>query len=331
VFLGAAEISETTGGQSEIDSLLSFCDSLSNKNKLEVRINADSADEVKDAFGIKKVGLCRTEHMIFDHIKNLQNALLGKSNKQNLETIKKVYIQKLREIHKYADVVCVRLLDAPMSEFLPNRFDEVNPMLGNRGVRFGITYPEFYKMQIEAIFIAAIEAKKVEILIPLVSTYKELEIVANIIHLVAKDIYAKYATKINYKIGTMIETPRAALIAGQLAQICDFFSFGTNDLTQMTYGISRDDGSQFLKHYQNERITLFDPFTSIDEEGVGQLMKIAIQEGKKANPHLEIGVCGEHAHDTKSLNFLSSLNIDYISCSAKNVPKVKINIALIKS
>ena len=247
--------------------------------------------------------------------------------------------------------VTVRLLDPPLHEFLPktekeikevanaahldskeikNRIDELheqNPMLGHRGCRLGISYPEIYEMQCEAIFQALIECKKekiksitAEIMVPLISTDMELKIIRTLVDRIADKIQKKYRTKIDYIVGTMIELPRAALLAKEISKYADFFSFGTNDLTQTTFGISRDDSSKFLNDYLNNKIFEIDPFVSLDQDGVGELIKIAVTRGKQVNKKIKLGICGEHGGDPKSIEFCSKIGLNYVSCSPYRVP-----------
>ena len=258
----------------------------------------------------------------------------------------------------YGLPVTVRLLDPPLHEFLPktskeieevanslkidtkeveDRIDELheqNPMLGHRGCRLGISFPEIYEMQCEAIFEALIECKKekikaatVEIMIPLISTDTELKILRNLVKSVAVKIQNKYQTKINYMVGTMIELPRAALQAKGISKHADFFSFGTNDLTQTTFGISRDDSGKFLNDYINNKIFDVDPFVSLDQSGVGELIKIASSRGKLTNKNIKLGICGEHGGDPNSIEFCSRTGLDYVSCSPFRVPIARLSAA----
>jgi pyruvate,orthophosphate dikinase len=247
--------------------------------------------------------------------------------------------------------VTVRLLDPPLHEFLPktekeieevanstyldskdvkDRIEELheqNPMLGHRGCRLGISFPEIYEMQCEAIFEALIECKKAkiksitaEIMIPLISTDMELKILRKLVDRIANKIQKKYKTKIEYIVGTMIELPRAALQAKEISKYADFFSFGTNDLTQTTFGISRDDSSKFLNDYLDNKIFEIDPFVSLDQNGVGELIKIASTRGRQINKKIKLGICGEHGGDPKSIEFCSKTGLDYVSCSPFRVP-----------
>jgi len=254
--------------------------------------------------------------------------------------------------------VTVRLLDPPLHEFLPktdkdmeevarslnlgvkeiknrvSELHELNPMLGHRGCRLGISFPEIYEMQCRAIFTALIECKKEktqsvipEIMIPLVSTEDELGIMRKLVNKVADQIQREHKVKINYFVGTMIELPRAALRAAPISKYADFFSFGTNDLTQTTFGISRDDSGKFLNDYIDHKIFDTDPFVSIDKDGVGELVKIASQRGRKHNKKLKLGICGEHGGDPKSIEFCSKVGLNYVSCSPFRVPIARLAAA----
>jgi pyruvate,orthophosphate dikinase len=253
--------------------------------------------------------------------------------------------------------VTVRLLDPPLHEFLPQteaqissvaremnwgfvelrnkvaQLHELNPMLGHRGCRLGITYPEIYEMQVRAIFQAACAVKKdgvdvrPEVMIPLVGTTKELQLTSDVVRRVAREVMDEAGVEIEFLVGTMIEIPRAALIAGKLAETAEFFSFGTNDLTQMTFGYSRDDAGSFLPEYVEKKILPKDPFESIDQEGVGQLVRAGTAAGRGANPKLKVGVCGEHGGDPDSIRFFRSVGLNYVSCSPYRVPVARLAAA----
>jgi pyruvate,orthophosphate dikinase len=253
--------------------------------------------------------------------------------------------------------VTVRLLDPPLHEFLPqseqqistvaremgwgfielrakvSQLHEMNPMLGHRGCRLGITFPEIYEMQVRAIFQAACDVKKQgidvhpEVMIPLVGTTKELELTTEMTRRVAEEVMKEKGVKVAYLVGTMIEIPRAALIADKLGEIAEFFSFGTNDLTQMTFGYSRDDAGTFLPEYVDKKILPKDPFESIDQEGVGQLVRTGTERGRAANPNLKVGVCGEHGGDPDSIRFFRTCNLNYVSCSPYRVPVARLAAA----
>ena len=335
--------------------------------KLKIRTNAETPQDTKMArnFGAEGIGLCRTEHMFFDdeRILSVRQMILSR----NLDD-RKIALDKLlphqkndfKEIFKIMKglPVTVRLLDPPLHEFLPktdkdmeevarslnlgakeikNRVAEIhelNPMLGHRGCRLGISFPEIYEMQCKAIFTALIECKKEkvqsiipEIMIPLVSTEDELGIMRALVNRVADELQKEHKVKINYFVGTMIELPRAALRAAPISKYADFFSFGTNDLTQTTFGISRDDSGKFLNDYLEHKIFDGDPFVSIDRDGVGELVKIASQRGKKQNKKLKLGICGEHGGDPKSIEFCSKVGLNYVSCSPFRVPIARLAAA----
>ena len=335
--------------------------------KLKIRTNAETPQDTKMArkFGAEGIGLCRTEHMFFDdeRILSVRQMILSKDlDDRKIALDKLLPFQKndFKEIFKIMKglPVTVRLLDPPLHEFLPktdkdmeavaralnsgikeikNRvaeLHELNPMLGHRGCRLGISFPEIYEMQCRAIFTALIECKKEkiesvipEIMIPLVSTEDELGIMRKLVNKVADDLQKEYKIKINYFVGTMIELPRAALQAAPISKYADFFSFGTNDLTQTTFGISRDDSGKFLDDYLDHKIFDNDPFVSIDRDGVGELVKIASQRGRKQNKKLKLGICGEHGGDPKSIEFCSRVGLNYVSCSPYRVPIARLAAA----
>jgi pyruvate,orthophosphate dikinase len=354
--------------QPKISVYFSTIMSWSNKfKKLKIRTNAETEKDSKVAreFGAEGIGLCRTEHMFFDQerILSVREMILSKTKEdRNKALIKLLPHQKndFKKIFKimYGLPVTIRLLDPPLHEFLPktqkevdevsislkvnskevkDRIDELheqNPMLGHRGCRLGISFPEIYEMQCEAIFEALIECKKekiksatAEIMIPLVSTDIELKILRNLVNQVADKIQKKHKSKINYIVGTMIELPRAALQAKEISKYADFFSFGTNDLTQTTFGISRDDSGKFLHDYINNKIFEVDPFVSLDQSGVGELIKIASSRGRQMNKKLKLGICGEHGGDPKSIEFCSRSELDYVSCSPFRVPVARLSAA----
>lgn len=334
--------------------------------ELKVFANADNERDAKAAFnfGAEGIGLCRTEHMFFeeDRISLVRKMILSAS-----ESERKVYLDRLQpiqsedfyKIFKEAEgkSVNIRLLDPPLHEFLPHEektieiiakeldvtvsqlenkiksIAEFNPMMGHRGCRLGVTYPEIYLMQAKAITQAAIRARKdgvevnVEIMIPLVGIEKELSYLREKIEaLIEKDIQ-NYKEVFNYKIGTMIEIPRACLIADKIAEHAEFFSFGTNDLTQMTFGYSRDDAEKFIDIYKKKKILENDPFIHLDENGVLELMKLAVNKAKKAKPNIKLGICGEHGGDEKSIALVSKIGIDYVSCSPYRVLIAKLAAA----
>jgi len=311
-------------------------------------------------FGAEGIGLCRTEHMFFaeDRIPHMRAMILASNEKDRRAALKKLlpmqrvdFIGLFREMHELP--VTIRLLDPPLHEFLPKREDlmvevavlvatkphspklkelrtllrrveelhEFNPMLGHRGCRLGITYPEITEMQSRAIFEAAVAVTKEgikihpEVMIPLTATLKEMENQAAIVRRVAEEVFAEKATQVHYLVGTMIELPRASLVADEIAKEAEFFSFGTNDLTQTTFGFSRDDINKVLPTYLAEGILKQDPFAVIDREGVGELVRIGIERGRKTRPKLEVGICGEHGGDPSSVEFCHQVGMDYVSCS----------------
>ena len=338
-----------------------------NFRKLKIRTNAETPKDTKIAknFGAEGIGLCRTEHMFFDdeRILSVRQMILSKHLDDRKIALNKLLPHQkndFKEIFKIMQglPVTVRLLDPPLHEFLPktdkdmeevarslnlgikeikNRvveLHELNPMLGHRGCRLGISFPEIYEMQCKAIFTALIECKKEkiksiipEIMIPLVSTEDELGIMRKLVDKVANELQQQYNVKINYFVGTMIELPRAALRAAPISKYADFFSFGTNDLTQTTFGISRDDSGKFLNDYIDHKIFNEDPFVSIDKDGVGELVKIASQRGKKHNKKLKLGICGEHGGDPRSIDFCSKVGLNYVSCSPFRVPIARLAAA----
>ena len=335
--------------------------------KLKVRTNAETEKDSRTAreFGAEGIGLCRTEHMFFDEerILSVRQMILSKSRDDRDNALKKLLPHQKNDFKKIFRVmhglpVTIRLLDPPLHEFLPKtekdiddvarslnlgvkeikgritELHEENPMLGHRGCRLGISFPEIYAMQCEAIFEAQIELKKekkksafVEIMIPLVSTDTELKILRSLVKQTAKKIEKNYKIKLFYIIGTMIELPRAALQAKAISKYADFFSFGTNDLTQTTLGISRDDSGKFLNDYIENKVFKVDPFVSIDQDGVGELVEIATERGREVNKKLKLGICGEHGGDPKSIEFCSRTGLNYVSCSPYRVPVARLAAA----
>jgi pyruvate, orthophosphate dikinase len=334
--------------------------------RLRVRTNADTPHdaEVARAFGAEGIGLCRTEHMFFaeDRIRAVREMILADDLEGRKVALAKLLPMQRKDfigIFKAMDglPVTIRLLDPPLHEFLPTtaeqfkrlsremkvpakklieraeQLHETNPMLGHRGCRLGITYPEVYEMQVRAIFEAAAQcvAKSIdvrpEVMIPLVGTVREFTDLASRVRAIAAEVEAKTKTKVAYLVGTMIEIPRACLVAFELAAEAEFFSFGTNDLTQMTYGFSRDDIGKFLPEYLAHRILPFDPFQSIDQQGVGKLVTLAVNDGKKGRPTLKVGICGEHGGDPASVEFFHRSGLDYVSCSPYRVPVARLAAA----
>jgi len=343
--------------------LMSWAD---NFRKLKVRTNSETPLDAKTArdFGAEGIGLCRTEHMFFDEarILSVREMILSKTTEDRNKALAKLLPHQKKdfiEIFKIMNSlpVTVRLLDPPLHEFLPkhekeiqelsnslglsvkeiesriNELHEHNPMLGHRGCRLGISFPEIYEMQCRAIFEALIECKNKkyksiipEIMIPLVSTEAEIKIMKDLVTHVANKVQKDNKMKIDYLVGTMIELPRAILKAKDIAKHADFFSFGTNDLTQTTFGISRDDSGKFLNDYIENKIFEIDPFISIDVV-VGELMEIAAIKGKKQNKNIKLGICGEHGGDPKSIKFCSTIGLDYVSCSPYRVPVARLAAA----
>ena len=335
--------------------------------KLKVRTNSETPADTKIGrdFGAEGIGLCRTEHMFFDEkrIVSVRQMILSKTlddRKEALEKLLPYQKNDFVEIFKIMNglPVTVRLLDPPLHEFLPKtdkdiddiakelklshndiksriiELHEQNPMLGHRGCRLGISFPEIYQMQCEAIFEALMECKKKrmklvipEIMIPLVSTAAEIQILRNLVNKTAGEIQKKHSIKIKYYVGTMIELPRAAIRAKDIAKYADFFSFGTNDLTQTTFGISRDDSGKFLNDYVENKIFNKDPFVSIDERGVGELIKIATERGRLEKKSLKLGICGEHGGDPASIEFCEKAKLNYVSCSPYRVPVARLAAA----
>ncbi|HEY8609707.1 MAG TPA: putative PEP-binding protein, partial [Roseomonas sp.] len=316
-------------------------------------------------FGAEGIGLCRTEHMFFDpaRISAVRQMIMSETEGGRRDALAKLlpfqrddFVELFRIMAGLP--VTIRLLDPPLHEFLPhkeeelaevaaslgadlatmkrraNDLSEANPMLGHRGCRLAMTYPEIAEMQARAIFEAAIivakeagQAPVPEIMVPLVATRKELEISHAQIDKIAQEVFVEAGMTIEYFVGTMIELPRAALIADKIAETADFFSFGTNDLTQTTFGLSRDDAGKFLPFYVEKGILPKDPFVSIDVEGVGTLVKIAAEKGRATKPGLKLGICGEHGGDPASIQFCETVGLDYVSCSPYRVPVARLAAA----
>ena len=334
--------------------------------KTLVRTNADTPRDAKQArhFGAQGIGLCRTEHMFFegDRIKAVREMILADDVEGRKVALAKLLPMQRGDFEGIFEAmdgygVTVRLLDPPLHEFVPHQtatqkelaqemgitleevkakvdsLEEFNPMLGHRGCRLGITYPEITEMQTRAIIEAALNCKakgiKVfpEIMVPLVGTLKELQHQANVINTTAAKVFDERGETIAYKVGTMIEVPRAALTANQIAEVAEFFSFGTNDLTQMTFGYSRDDAPKFLKYYKEKGILKVDPFEVLDQEGVGQLVRMGVEKGRATNPDLKVGICGEHGGEPSSVKFCARLGMNYVSCSPFRVPIARVAAA----
>ena len=343
-----------------------FMEWADNTRKLEIRTNADNPRDAKVAhkFGAEGIGLCRTEHMFFDEkrIFNFRQMIIAPTEEQRKEALDKIlpfqredFEGLFREMDNLP--VIIRFLDPPLHEFLPhtdteinvlarslnvsfdllkNRVEslkEFNPMMGHRGCRLDVTYPEIAKMQTRAVLEAAInvtkEGKNVkpEIMVPLVGDVSELRFVKKLILEEAEVVFKEQGITIPYKIGTMIEIPRATINSDEIAREADFFSYGTNDLTQMTYGFSRDDASKFLKDYYDKKIFINDPFESIDENGVGKLMAISEVLARGVKPYIELGICGEHGGDPKSIDFCHKIGLNYVSCSPYRIPVARLAAA----
>jgi pyruvate,orthophosphate dikinase len=347
----------------DFSKLMSWADSF---RKLNIRTNSETPKDTKTAkdFGAEGVGLCRTEHMFFDEerILSVREMILSKTKEDRAKALDKLLPHQKKDFVEIFKImgglpVTVRLLDPPLHEFLPrtekeinevanvvglsfkeveSRIDELheqNPMLGHRGCRLGISFPEIYEMQCRAIFEALVELKKKkiksafpEIMIPLVSTEAEIKIMRDLVINIASEVQKLQKIKIEFMVGTMIELPRAAIKAREIAKHAEFFSFGTNDLTQTTFGISRDDSGKFLNDYLDNKIFSIDPFVSIDD-GVADLIEIAVEKGKSQNKKLKLGICGEHGGDPKSIEFCSKIGLNYVSCSPYRVPIARLAAA----
>ncbi len=364
VYLGQAKLIEPEIA-GEFKTLMKWADEL---RVLGVRTNADTPHdaEVARSFGAEGIGLCRTEHMFFaeDRIPVVREMIIARDDKEALKKAldKLLPMQKgdFKEIFRVMKglPVTIRLLDPPLHEFLPHTDEEMkalseqigvpfekikqavtelhefNPMLGHRGCRLGITYPEIYEMQARAIFEAAAELIKdekikvePEVMIPLVGHVKELELMKEVVVKAAKEVMDRYGVKIKYKVGTMIEVPRAAITADEIAREAEFFSFGTNDLTQMGCGFSRDDAGKFLPEYIEKGIYEKDPFVSLDQAGIGKMMEIAVEGGRSTRPDLKLGICGEHGGDPDTIEFCHKIGLNYVSCSPFRVPIARLAAA----
>ena len=335
--------------------------------RLKVRANAETPLDCRTArdFGAEGIGLCRTEHMFFEgsRITAVRQMILAEDEKGRRAALDKLLPEQRRDFIEIFEVMAglpctIRLLDPPLHEFLPHQeaefaevasaagvgveqlkrraaeLHEFNPMLGHRGCRLGVTYPEIYEMQARAIFEAACEVAEKsgeapipEVMIPLVGTRKELELMKAVVDKAAEAVFAEKGRTIEYLVGTMIELPRAALKAGEIAEVGEFFSFGTNDLTQTTLGVSRDDAARFLGVYVDKGIYARDPFVSLDVEGVGELIEIAAERGRKTRPNIKLGICGEHGGDPASIAFCEKAGLDYVSASSYRVPIARLAAA----
>ena len=347
----------------DFSKLMSWADRF---RKLNIRTNSETPKDTKIAkeFGAEGIGLCRTEHMFFDEerILSVREMILSKTKEDRLKALDKLLPHQKKDFKEIFKImselpVTIRLLDPPLHEFLPRTDKEINevanavnlpikeiktrieelheqnPMLGHRGCRLGISFPEIYEMQCKAIFEALAELKKKkiksafpEIMIPLVSTEAEIKIMKDLVIRIASDVQKQHKLNIKFLVGTMIELPRAAIKAKEIAKHAEFFSFGTNDLTQTTFGISRDDSGKFLNDYLENKIFSIDPFVSIDD-GVADLVKIAVKKGKSENKKLKLGICGEHGGDPKSITFCSKAGLNYVSCSPYRVPVARLAAA----
>ena len=334
--------------------------------KTLVRTNADSPRDARKAreLGAQGIGLCRTEHMFFegDRIKAVREMILASDVEGRRAALAKLLPMQRGDFEGIFEAmdgygVTIRLLDPPLHEFVPHQtatqkvmaeemgitleevkakvdsLEEFNPMLGHRGCRLGITYPEITEMQTRAIIEAALAVKTrgidvhPEIMIPLVGSLKEIQNQADVIHTTAAKVFEEKGQTVIYKVGTMIEVPRAALVANQIAEVAEFFSFGTNDLTQMTFGFSRDDAPKFLKFYKENGLIKTDPFEVLDQEGVGQLVRMGVEKGRATNPDLKVGICGEHGGEPSSVKFCAKLGMNYVSCSPFRVPIARVAAA----
>jgi pyruvate,orthophosphate dikinase len=362
VMLGEAPL-VTAALTSDFGTFMKWVDEF---KKIGVRTNADTPhdSEVARNFGAEGIGLCRTEHMFFapERISAVREMILADDVEGRKKALAKLLpMQKSDFIGIFKAMkglpVTIRLLDPPLHEFLPHTDEELkalavtmevpfeklkarnrvlhefNPMLGHRGCRLGITYPEIYEMQVQAIMEAACELSKQkikvipEIMIPLVGHVNELKMMRELTVKSAEEVQKNYKTKVNYTVGTMIELPRAAITADEIATQADFYSFGTNDLTQTTFGLSRDDAGRFLPYYVEKGILDYDPFITLDQDGTGLLMKIAVEKGRKIKKNLKMGICGEHGGDPKSVEFCHKIGLDYVSCSPYRVPIARLAAA----
>ena len=347
----------------EFQRLMSWADE---RRRLRVRTNADTPHDsaVGRRFGAEGIGLCRTEHMFFegDRIDAVREMILSDTAQARAGALEKLLPMQREDfegIFRAMDglPVTIRLLDPPLHEFLPQgaaeikslarkmgvgterlrsgiqQHREANPMLGHRGVRLGISFPEITRVQAQAIFEAATNVQRdgvrvcPEIMIPLVATAEELRLQRQVIEEVAREVFEREGVEVDYVIGTMIELPRAALVADRIAEEAEFFSFGTNDLTQTTFGLSRDDAGSFLPRYMERGILAADPFQTLDRDGVGWLVEHATRAGRKTRPGLKVGICGEHGGDPASVGFFHDTGLDYVSCSPYRVPVARLAAA----
>jgi pyruvate,orthophosphate dikinase len=363
VFIGSVAMVEPQLS-GDFSTLMGWADKV---RRLRVRANAETPLDAETArrFGAEGIGLCRTEHMFFDpeRIGAVRQMIMAETEQGRRAALARLLPFQRKDFLDLFEImaglpVTIRLLDPPLHEFLPHseyeisevaaflgteveamqrrmqELSEANPMLGHRGCRLGISFPEIYEMQARAIFEAAAEigrkthkAPVPEIMIPLVATKRELEITRAMVDRVAQEVFAEGGYHVVYSVGTMIELPRAALTADAIASVADFFSFGTNDLTQTTFGLSRDDAGKFLPLYIEKGIFPKDPFVSIDPDGVGALVRIAAEKGRSVKPDIKLGICGEHGGDPSSIHFCESVGLDYVSCSPYRVPVARLAAA----
>ena len=363
VIVGKMELVEPEVTSGDFGTLMQWADEI---RTMEVRANADTPHdaEVARGFGAQGIGLVRTEHMFFGEgrITAVRQMILADNAEGRRKALAKLLPMQQADFAGIFRVmkglpVTIRLLDPPLHEFVPHEdkqiaelaeemnvpvekleariesLKEFNPMLGHRGCRLAITYPEIAEMQVEAIIAAACEVAKEginvvpEIMIPLVGTTGELEILKELCDRVAKETMEKAGVEVEYHVGTMIEVPRAALIADKIAENAEFFSFGTNDLTQMSFGFSRDDAGSFINEYRDRDILERDPFQSLDQEGVGRLVEIGVQKGRSTRPEIKLGICGEHGGDPDSVEFFHRVGLNYVSCSPYRVPIARLAAA----
>ncbi|HPQ50419.1 MAG TPA: pyruvate, phosphate dikinase, partial [Alphaproteobacteria bacterium] len=342
----------------DFSTVMGWADSL---RRMKVRANAETPVDARVArnFGAEGIGLCRTEHMFFDpdRIQKVREMIFAEDEAARRTALKALLPAQRADFLELFQImrglpVTIRLLDPPLHEFLPHEKSDIeifarsarlsidrvqrrlselhesNPMLGHRGCRLGMTYPEIYEMQVIAIFEAALQVDVIpEIMIPLIATRAELSRLKKMVDDVADLLYVKDGKTMPYIVGTMIELPRAALMAGDIAHDAAFFSFGTNDLTQTTLGMSRDDAGSFLPFYVDRGVFAKDPFVSLDQEGVGQLIDMACVRGRETRPDIKLGICGEHGGDPDSIDFCERAGLDYVSCSAFRVPIARLAAA----
>lgn len=363
VYLG--KISTVGAGLSgDYSRLMGWADKF---RKLQVRANAETPADAAQAykFGAEGIGLVRTEHMFFDEqkIKAVREMILAKTQTQRQKAVDKMHVMQREDFIKVFEAmqgqpVTIRLIDPPLHEFLPKEGEnlealaaelettpaalekaivelhEVNPMMGHRGCRLAVSYPEIAEMQTTAVINAAINVIKEcgynivpHIMIPLVGEVKELKFVKDVVVATADKLIAEAGVDMKYEVGTMIEIPRAALTADEIAKEAEFFSFGTNDLTQMTFGFSRDDAGKFLSYYYDNKVYESDPFAHLDQNGVGKLVEMAAKLGRQTRPELGLGICGEHGGDPTSVEFCHRVGLDYVSCSPFRVPIARLAAA----